>query len=239
MNRLDLPLPGRQANGPNLVRVLAALLLFGVSFGYVEAAVVAYLRSLYQPLHQRGRDDLFPLVTLEQLEAQPEYRRLLAIELAREAATLVMLAAVALTVARNGREWFAAFLVVFGVWDVFFYVFLKVLLDWPASFMTWDLLFLLPVPWVGPVLAPLLVALSMIGVGAAALWRQAIGQPLRLCWLHWLVLVVGGLIVVTAFCWDYRNTLAGGEPNPFNWPLFALGEGMALASFLHALRSVD
>jgi hypothetical protein len=118
-------------------------------------------------------------------------------------------------------------------------VFLKVLLDWPASFMTWDLLFLLPVPWVGPVLAPLLVALSMIGVGAAALWRQAIGQPLRLCWLHWLVLVVGGLIVVTAFCWDYRNTLAGGEPNPFNWPLFALGEGMALASFLHALRSVD
>lgn len=228
------PAPQRM---PGLLRVLAALLLFGVSFGFVEAAVVVYLRPLYQPLHGRHPDALFPLATLEQLKARPEYLRWLYTELAREGATLLMLAAVALAGARSFRQWFAAFVVVFGIWDVFFYVFLKVLLDWPADLGTWDLLFLLPVPWVGPVLAPLLVALSMIVCGMIALWREAIGQPLRLTGWHWLVLVAGGVVLVTAFCWDWRNTTAGGVPNPFHWPLFAVGLALGLASFGHALRA--
>ena len=35
------------------LRTTIALLLFGMSFGYVEAAVVCYLRELYEPVHQR------------------------------------------------------------------------------------------------------------------------------------------------------------------------------------------
>jgi hypothetical protein len=236
MNGVNLATPASGGRTTGLARTLAALVLFGVSFGFGEAAVVIYLRPLYQPLHGRGEAELFPLVTLEQLEAQPKYQRLLVIELVREAATLVMLAAVGLAVARNGREWFAAFVIAFGVWDIFFYVFLKLLLDWPDSLLTWDLLFLLPLPWVGPVLAPVLVALAMIGSGVTVLRREAVGRPVRMGWGHWAILLGGGMVAVTAFCWDYRNTLAGGEPNPFNWPLFTLGLGIGLAGFWLAVR---
>ena len=80
--------------------------------------------------------------------------RILLVDLVREFGTMVMLAAMGLAIGRNLREWFAGFMIAFGVWDIFYYVFLKVILDWPASLWTWDLLFLLPVPWIGPVIAP-------------------------------------------------------------------------------------
>jgi hypothetical protein len=210
-------------------RVLTALFLFGVSFSYVEAAVVVYLRGHYDVLHQRlypdrASGDYFPLITMEQLQAAgPEYAGWLYIELAREGATLLMLAAVALAVAGSFRQWLAAFMVAFGLWDLFFYVFLRVLIGWPGSLLDWDLLFLLPVPWVGPVWAPVLVAAVMIVAGVVVLKCEARGRPLRLGWGHWSAIVGGGVIIVTAFCWDWRNIIAGGEPNSFNWPLFAAG----------------
>ena len=143
-----------------------------------------------------------------------------------------MLAAVALAVARNGPQFFAAFLIAFGFWDLFFYVFLKVLIDWPASLFTWDLLFLLPVPWTGPVIAPVLVAASMIASGGVVWFRESAGRPLRLTWAEWAAVVAGGLIVVVSFCWDFRNIMAGGDPNAFLWPMFAIGEGIGLTGFL-------
>ena len=170
-----------------------------------------------------------------QLEAAgPQYVQQLYTELVREAATLVMLAAVALAVARNLREWFAAFVVAFGAWDVFFYVFLRVMTGWPVSLFDWDLLFLLPLPWVGPVLAPVLVALAMIAAGLALLNREASGRPVLLSRGHWSAISTGGLVVIVAFCWDWRNILAGGLPNPFPWPLFAFGLLLGLAGYLHA-----
>jgi len=223
------------------MRILLALLLFGVSFGYVEAAVVVYLRSLYEPLHQRfhpghAEGELFPLITLDQLKsAGSPPMRWLAVELVREAATLLMLAAVAVAVARNFRQWLSGFLIAFGLWDIFYYVFLKLLLNWPASWMTWDLLFLLPVPWAGPVLAPVLVALSMIGAGVFVLWRERLDRPLRPGWLAWTAIGVGAALLLLAFCGDYRNLLDGGLPSSFSWMLFSLGEGVGLAGFLHAL----
>ena len=141
-------------------RTVLALLLFGIAFGYLEAAVVTYLRALHEPARQRfhpGRSpsELFPLLTLEQMRAAaPGQMQALAIEVGRETATIIMLASVALAVARSAGDWAAAFVIMFGTWDITFYVFLKVLLDWPASIFTWDILFLIPVPWVGPVLSP-------------------------------------------------------------------------------------
>ncbi len=227
---------------PGLARTLAALGLFGVSFGFVEAAVVVYLRALYEPVHQklhpdRAPGDLFPLIRLDQIEAEgPAARRRVQIELVREAATIVMLAAVGMAAARNPREGFAAFLVAFGIWDLCFYGFLKVLIDWPASLWTWDVLFLLPVPWSAPVIAPMLVAASMIGSGTIVLARESAGRPVRLSRLDWGLVAAGGLVIVVAFCWDYRNILTGGRPNPFHWPLFALGEAVGLAGFLRGVR---
>lgn len=226
----------------NFGRAVTALVLFGVSFGYVEATVVVYLRGIYEPMHMEiipgaRPGALFPLLRLDQIEAAgPQHVRLLIGELWREAATLVVLAAAALAVARNFHQWFAAFVLAFGVWDVFYYAFLKILIGWPASLFSWDILLLLPVPWVGPVLAPVLVALSMIVAGLAVLWFESVGRAVRLGRANWTAVVLGGSLIVAAFCWDFRNTGAGGEPNPFNWPMLAAGEMLGLAGFVRGLR---
>jgi hypothetical protein len=140
-----------------------------------------------------------------------------------------MLASAALAAAADVRRWVAAFLIAFGVWDIAFYAFLKLLIGWPASPLTWDLLFLLPVPWVGPVLAPVLVSLSMIVCGCIAFRR-----PVHLRRAHWLAIVAGGVVIVLSFVWDYRNCMKGGMPNPFAWSIFAAGEFIGLAGFLAA-----
>src|SRR5882762_1452959 len=194
-------------------RTVLAILLFGVAFGYLEAAVVSYLRDLHEPARQRfhpGRPegDLFPLLTLEQVRdsgaVQP---KTLAIEIGREAATLLMLAAIALAVARNTGEWAAAFAIAFGAWDIAFYVFLKVLLDWPASLFTWDILFLVPVPWVGPVIAPVLVSVVMIGSGIYHLWREAAGQPVRIGRPQWVGMLAGAAVIIISFALDYQHVM--------------------------------
>lgn len=223
-----------------LTRVMVVLVLFGVAFAYVEAAVVVYLRVHYDPIRRDAYPeypdgDLFPMLRLEHLErAGPQYKQMLWTELGREFATMLMLAAVGLAVARSFREWLAAFMIAFGVWDIFFYVFLKLLIDWPESLLTWDILFLLPVPWVGPVISPVLVAVSMIAAGVAILWREARGRPIRFARFHWAMILGGALIIIAAFCWDWQNTKAGGWPNPFNWPLLIAGEAVGLAGFVHA-----
>ena len=48
---------------------------------------------------------------------------------------------------------------------------------------------------------------------------------------HWSIVVLGGLILIVSFCWDYRNVMAGGMPNPFQWPIFLAGETIGLAGF--------
>jgi hypothetical protein len=193
-----------------LIRVLSGLVLFGISFGYVEAALVVYLRAVEEPIRREvfGEDPpdaVFPLLTVGQLGA------------------------------RNFRQWLAGFMIAFGVWDVFYYVFLKLLVDWPASLGTWDILFLVPVPWVGPVISPVLVAASMIVAGTVVLWRESAARPIRFRWFHWAAIFAGALVIVVAFCWDYQNAMAGAWPGPFNWPLFASGLIVGLLGFLHAL----
>ena len=226
---------------PHLPRVFAVLALFAVSFAYVEAAAVVYLRALYEPIHQhyfpgRAPGDLLPIVRLEQLQArEPQATHWLGVELTREFATMLLLAAAALAVARDFRQWLAAFMIAFGLWDIFFYLFLNLLIDWPGSLNDWDLLFLLPVPWVGPVWAPLVVAGSVVAAGVLILRREAAGRPpLRLGWVQAAALVVGGLVIVLAFCWDFENTAEGRPPNAFPWPIFATGEAIGLLGLFHA-----
>jgi hypothetical protein len=217
-------------------RAVAALILFGISFGYVEAAVVVYLRAIYDPIRarlhpERGPHDLFPLITQQEVaNTGPESTRRLAIEIGREAATMLMLGAVALAAARNLHQWMAAFAIAFGVWDISFYAFLKLMIHWPESLSTWDILFLIPLPWVGPIWAPVLVALSMIVCGLISLRAGGIRGRIP----HWTGVLGGAIVIIVAFVWDFRNTTAGGFPNPFNWPLFLLGEAIGLSAFLAA-----
>jgi len=220
-------------------RIVTALVLFGISFGYLEAAVVVYLRAIYDPIRQRIHPerrptDLFPLITQDQLlAAGPENEQRLIIELGREVATIAMLAGFALAAGRNFNERMAAFAVAFGLWDISFYVFLRIMMHWPESLNTWDILFLIPLPWIGPVLAPVLVSAALIVCGLISLSRGGISARPQ----HWLAMIAGGLLVILSFVWDFRNTMAGGLPNPFNWPLFLLGEALGVIGFLAALRN--
>lgn len=223
-------------------RIVVGLVVFSVAFGYVEAAVVVYLRSIYVPVRMHfypalSPNELFPLLSLDQLRVLgPEHTMRLKIELAREFATLLMLAGVALIAGRKPREWLAALLVCFGIWDIAFYASLKLLLNWPASLFTWDILFLLPVPWVGPVLAPLLVSVAMVSAGLISLWREYGERPLQMTALRWISVVLGGVIVFAAFIYDFRNTASGGNPNAFHWGLFLIGLAVALFAFASSLR---
>jgi hypothetical protein len=115
------------------------LFLFGISFGYIEAAVVVYLRALYQPIRERlhpgHADQIFPLSTAEQLRSSaPETLPLVRTEVIREAATIVLLAAAAgIASSFESRLWLPAFSIAFGLWDIFYYVFLRLLVNWPES----------------------------------------------------------------------------------------------------------
>ena len=140
--------------------VLAGLYLFGIGFGFVEAAVVVDLRAILGPsvgrLAGRSSDDLFPMIPLDRLIAGGPDRR--AVDAGRGPARGRDAGH-----AGRSRDWrpgrsfvgrFAAFIAGFGVWDLTYYLFLKLLIGWPASVWTWDVLFLIPVPWAAPVLAP-------------------------------------------------------------------------------------
>jgi hypothetical protein len=225
----------------NFRRVLVAIVLFGIAFGCVEAAVVVYLRTLGEParekvLASRPHDEVFPLLTLDDWKnAGMDFRPLAATELVRELATMLMLASIGLAYAQNSRQWLAGFMIAFGVWDIFYYVFLKLFVGWPASLWTWDLLFLIPVPWSGPVITPVLVSLAMIAAGIVILNREAGGIPVHFGRRHWAAIIAGGLVLIVAFCWDFRGTARGDMPNPFNWPLFLLGMAIGISGFVEAL----
>jgi len=146
---------GRGADGGGLRWM--ALLAFGASFGFVEAAVVSYLRRIldYQSGYQVGDRkvyvDLGFIAFVQPVRSVLSDPALTQVEVAREAATIVMLAAVAVLAGETVRRRLAAFFVAFTVWDLTYYVFLRVLDGWPTSLLDLDVFFLIPVPWVGPV----------------------------------------------------------------------------------------
>jgi hypothetical protein len=216
---------GHDAPGDNhMKKTLAAVTAFSIAFGFVEAAVVFYIRLLYYP-----GGFSFPLVYM------PPHVGL--VEVAREASTIVMLAAAGWISGRRPLERFAFFAFAFGVWDIFYYVFLKVMLDWPASLMTWDVLFLIPVPWLSPVLAPVIVSLCLVGGSIIMLHRESGGCPVQFSRWQWLVLGVGGLLIITSFLVDSTFMVTRQVPETFNWMLFCTGVIIGIAGVVWALRN--
>ncbi len=191
------------------MRLVPAIILWAVAFAFVEAAVVEYLRAIYYLPGDGGFR--FPVLTVEQIRALGEehWRRLL-IELGREAATLVMLTAVGIVAGKNRRESWAYFMIAFGVWDIFYYLWLKLFLGWPPGMMTWDLLFIVPVPWVAPVLAPVIISAALMVSGLIVLFYESQGRPLITRATDWALVTGGGLTVIASFCWDYDNIINGG-----------------------------
>ena len=197
--------------------------LFAVAFALVESSVVVYLRALYYPAGFS-----FPLRLMEIAH--------LGVELGREIATMVML--VAIGVIAGGRPWerFGYFLIAFGAWDILYYFWLWVLLGWPRSLLEWDVLFLIPVPWIGPVLAPLLISAMMIGIGAAITLRIHRGRAFLPGRASWAVALLGTAVILFSFTSDTGATLQGRMPEPYAYWQLVVGLLLYGLGFRLALR---
>jgi len=210
-----VPAPVHPPDPPTRFRaVAAAVLAYAVAMAFLESAVVVYLQRAL------GIDPraLFPL-------PDPILTGdFAAIEVGREAATLVMLGTVGWLAGRSGLERLAWTVVAFGTWDIFYYFWLWAFIGWPSSLGTRDLLFLFPVPWTGPVWAPVAVSLGLAGFGLAAARRIRGGWPVRAGRAQ---VVAGGLVVILSFALDAGRILAGGAPDAFAWPIFAVGLAIA------------
>jgi len=205
--------------------------VFALTMAFVEAAVVVYLRRVLGVVDLARDLPLYdPSVTL--------------IEIAREASTLVMLLAVGFLAGRSRGARLGFALCAFGLWDVLYYVWLKVLIDWPESLLTEDVLFLIPLPWWGPVLAPVLIAILCATFGAVLVVRGEGGTLARPGALEWTALLAGTGIVLHAFMADAISALPAGaeelawlKPGPFNWPEYLAGLLLMSAALWRVARS--
>lgn len=194
------------------------LFVFGVALGFFESAVVIYLRKLYYP-----EGFAFPLALLPSPIGS--------IELLREACTIIILLSIGIVAGKNTPQRLAVFLALFAIWDLTYYLFLKIFLDWPSSWMTWDILFLIPVPWVGPVIMPCLLSVLMLVFAAILLWRnQNMARPIQ--WTEWGLLTVGSLVVIGSWTWDFlvfasdmgtETAVTSFVPHAHHWIAFAFG----------------
>ena len=213
------------------------LTVFSIAMGYLETSVVVYLRKLYYPDGFK-----FPLIPVPKDIAITEFWR--------EAATIIMLIGAGAMAGKNASQRFVFFLYSFAIWDIFYYLFLKVLLNWPESLFTWDILFLIPVPWVGPVIAPCMISLSMILLTGIVIFYQERGKQVHLRRSEWLLFILGSVVTIFSFVWDYILyvseygadeavwTLSSKQdlfaevreyvPQHFNWWLFSIGQGIIL-----------
>lgn len=230
-----------------LARKYLLLTLFAIAMGYLESAVVVYMRELMYP----GGFD-FPLAPFEPHIALTE--------IFRETATLIMLLLVGFLAGRTPTERFGVFLFCFAVWDIFYYIFLYLLIGWPESLLTWDILFLLPTTWVGPVIAPVIISLIMIMFAllisrkVSRFGKAIIGR------VNWLLLSLGSLLLIFGFCLDYSKyvlkhysfgdlfTLSESAltrlathyiPVNFNWPIFLAGTALILFAIFRFERTMQ
>lgn len=203
-----------------------AVLAFGISMGYLEAAVVVYLRAAIGSGAVTPAQDPATLGTYETVEA------------ARELATVIMIAAVGWLAGRSGLERLAWAAVVFGAWDIVYYAGLQAIIGWPATLDTWDVLFLVPKPWVAPVWAPIAVSTVLVVVGLAAAWRIQGGRTVPVGPGRVAAALAGGGLVIVSFVVDTDRLLAGDtDPGWTGWPIFWVGMALAAVATLSALTA--
>lgn len=221
---------------------LLILSLFSISMGFLETIVVIYLRQIYYP---EGFN--FPLKILPLYNLRFEYLR--------ELTTIIMLLCIAIISGNNIYERFAYFLFCFGLWDIFYYIGLKILIKWPPSLLTWDVLFLIPFIWLAPVIAPLICAFIMVVLSIIIL--LSIKNIIKMKTIDLLLIFSGAFIIFISFIWDtisfiltshkynilnsefisaYQFHLQNLIPNKFFWELYIIGVILIGLSILIILK---
>ncbi|HEV2691439.1 MAG TPA: hypothetical protein VG347_00935 [Verrucomicrobiae bacterium] len=208
-----------------------AVVLYAMAMAWVESAVVFYLRTMINRIEPYQPNPL------------PVIGGFALVEMTREFATLVMLFTVGCLAGRTWRVRFGYMAIAFGVWDISYYAYLKIICGWPHSLLSWDILFLLPMPWWGPVAAPVMIALLMIlwGTLVSRLEQKPTLQFAN--WRVWAMNFVGAALALYVFMAD---TLAASHhgfdairmvlPHTFNWPLFAVALLLMSAPVIQAGR---
>jgi hypothetical protein len=194
-----------------MMRRLFWITVFSISMALVEAGIVIYLRAIYYP-----EGFSFPLAIIT--------TRHFIFEIAREAATIFMLISVSALIGKRFWEKFAYFIICFGIWDIFYYVWLKIAIGWPVSLLDWDILFLIPLPWIGPVIAPVTIAIMMIVAGLFILSLFKKGYDFRPSFLAWTLTIIGTLIILYSFMRDTGASLHQHMPLPYRYEALIAGE---------------
>jgi hypothetical protein len=206
------------------------VVLFAAAMAWVESAAVVYLRTVV--------DRLEPY----QVNPLPLAPRLGEAEIVRELATLIMLFAAGWLAGHTKRTRLGYSLIAFGVWDIFYYVFLKIIVGWPQSIFDWDILFLLPLPWWGPVIAPVIIAAMMIIFGTLATQFDPPVWPSHRAWIfNWS----GVALALLVFMSDAIRAVDGGIeairtvlPVWFNWPVFIIALALMAAPIIEMIKQI-
>ena len=204
--------------------------VYAIAMAFLEAVVVAYIRGL---LHIT--DDHVSLGSYVRMEIW------------REVATVVMLIAVGWIAGSAKLDRWAYGLFAFGLWDIFYYIWLKVLLDWPRTIFDWDTLFLIPLHWWGPVISPVLIAMLICVTAVLAVTRLERDGLIKVPPVRVGIVVLGGLLALYVFMSDSLHALLRAQsdwailrPEPFKWPLFLLALVlMAVPSLITVWPSAD
>lgn len=189
---------------------MAFLSLFAIAMGFFESAVVIYLRGLLYP------DGFsFPLRDISV--------SIIIIELFRELASVVILVTVAALAGKRFWERFAFFIFIFGIWDIFYYIWLKATINWPSTLLDWDILFLIPAPWIAPVIAPISVSILMIfvGVSISDLFRK--GYIFKPTLVTWVMAILATISILFSFMRDCDAMYNKQMPQPYLYGLLILG----------------
>lgn len=174
--------------------------LLTLAMGMLESAVVIYLRELYYPEGFK-----FPLRITSNTVAITE--------LLRELSTMIMLLAIGVLAGKSKHERFAWFIYGFAIWDISYYLFLNLIIGWPLSLSDWDVLFLIPMIWAGPVWAPLLLSALMILLALCILYYSDQSHTAVLKMREWILLILGTLTIIIVFCKDYYQFVTSHHQN--------------------------
>lgn len=200
--------------------------VYALAMAWVESAVVHYLRT--------HTDRIQPY----QANPLPSAFNFGQVELVREAATLLMLVLVGWLAGKRSRSKFGYALLAFGIWDLGYYIFLHWMNGWPGSLAEWDILFLLPLPWWGPVWAPMAISALMVGLGTL-LTQFPLPDILPPGERNtWILAGVGVCVALYTFMAEAIEVLPSGEsavrsmlPSSFQWPLFLAAFALMSAPF--------
>ena len=221
------------------VRKFIAVTIYAIAMGYLESAVVIYLRQTAFGSSPNGSLQDFQVFPIRFLEP-----KLGAVEFVREAATIIMLLAVGYLAGKNRFRQIMFFVYSFAVWDIFYYMFLRLFTGWPSSLGDFDVLFLIPVIWVSPVVCPILISLLLTFASAILIFLSTKSENVRINTINLCFFLLGSGIEFYSFTGQiFRILFQQGpkgletfSPTSFNWPLFFVGYLLLCISAIKTIR---